>query len=198
MAPEVLWGEVYDERADIFSFGVVLAEMITRRPPGKNGFLERHPRTKFKMDIDQLRAAAPPDTPPSLLELAASCLAYEAEYRLTTEVCSGVMTAASQGAVAGIECLLHGISLTSHLPLSASPLYVTAPQDALEWLVALVDELEDGPASPPPSVILGKSTRSSGQFAPVTAGTPVAVVVSPDTPASAAAGAVEGAGASSE
>jgi LIM domain kinase 1 len=156
MAPEVLWGEVYDERADIFSFGVVLAEIITRRPPGKNGFLERHPRTKFKMDTDQLRAAAPPDAPPSLIELAVSCLAYEAEYRLTTE-------------------------------------------DALEWLTSLVEELEEGPASPPPSVILGRSTRPhSGQFAPAANGTPVAAAAPVLSPAGGAGGATDGAAARAE
>jgi serine/threonine protein kinase len=85
MAPEVIFGEEYDERADVFSFGVVLAEIITRKPPGKNGFLMRLPKKKFAIDVDELKEAAPPDTPPSLLECAVQCLAYEAEFRSTAE-----------------------------------------------------------------------------------------------------------------
>lgn len=49
MAPEVIFGESYDERADVFSFGMVLAEIIYRRRPGKDGFLEREARTKFNV-----------------------------------------------------------------------------------------------------------------------------------------------------
>ena len=31
MAPEVLQGKVYDEKADVFSYGIVLCEMISRK-----------------------------------------------------------------------------------------------------------------------------------------------------------------------
>jgi serine/threonine protein kinase len=55
MAPEVIWGEEYGFSADIFSFGVVLAEVITRRKPGKDGFLERQPRNKFEVSQEQIR-----------------------------------------------------------------------------------------------------------------------------------------------
>lgn len=51
MAPEVIFGESYDESADVFSFGMVLAEIIYRKRPGKNGFLERSPRTKFNVSL---------------------------------------------------------------------------------------------------------------------------------------------------
>lgn len=86
MAPEVVFGESYDDRADVFSFGVVLAEIITRRAPGRDGFLMRLPRKKFAADADEVRAAAPPDTPASLLECVAQCLAYEPDDRLTAEM----------------------------------------------------------------------------------------------------------------
>ncbi len=86
MAPEVIFGEEYDERADVFSFGCVLAEIITRRAPGKDGFLVRHPKRKFAVDTEELRAAAPADTPESLLECAIQCLAYEPDDRLTSDV----------------------------------------------------------------------------------------------------------------
>lgn len=31
MAPEVLQGKEYDEKADVFSYGIVLCEMISRK-----------------------------------------------------------------------------------------------------------------------------------------------------------------------
>lgn len=31
MAPEVLNGKLYDEKADVFSYGIVLCEIITRK-----------------------------------------------------------------------------------------------------------------------------------------------------------------------
>lgn len=143
MAPEVIWGEVYDERADVsgagpavvagvvqrlvrwlaacstawarvhdgsscssngrrrhslpsavaigdcfqvFSFGVVLWEIIYRKVPGQDGFAERGPRTKFKLDIDALKDGAPADAPASLVNLAASCCAYEPDDRITSDV----------------------------------------------------------------------------------------------------------------
>jgi len=85
MAPEVIFGEEYDERADVFSFGVVLVEIITRRIPGKNNFLMRLPKKKFAIDIEEFRAAVPPDTPPSLVECTIQCLAYDPDDRLTSE-----------------------------------------------------------------------------------------------------------------
>lgn len=85
MAPEVVFGEEYDERADLYSFGLVLVEMITRRIPGKNNFLMRLPKKKFAIDFEELRAAVPSDIPSSLLECTIQCLAYDPEDRLTSD-----------------------------------------------------------------------------------------------------------------
>jgi serine/threonine protein kinase len=87
MAPEVIFGELYDERADVFSFGIFLCELICRKVPGVDQFLHREPRTKFNLDFDAFRAQCPPDTPQSLIELAVQCCCYEAEYRMTSDVC---------------------------------------------------------------------------------------------------------------
>lgn len=86
MAPEVQFGESYGEGADVFSLGCVMAHVITGRAPGSGGFLERTPRNKFAVDVEQLRAAAPPDCPPSFLECAVQCLGTEPEARPAADV----------------------------------------------------------------------------------------------------------------
>lgn len=40
---------------DVFSYGVVLAEIVTQLLPGRDGFLERHPREKFAVNFEQFR-----------------------------------------------------------------------------------------------------------------------------------------------
>lgn len=85
MAPEVIWGDPYDVRVDMYSFGLVLVALMTRRAIGKGGFLERKPKNKFQLDMDELHAAVPADCPTSLLECAVQCLAEEPDARLTSE-----------------------------------------------------------------------------------------------------------------
>ena len=63
----------------------VLAELLTGLAPGAPGFLERTPRNKFAADLQQLRQAAPPDAPPSLVECICQCLAYDPEARLASD-----------------------------------------------------------------------------------------------------------------
>ena len=78
MAPEIMFDEEYHAAADMFAFGLVLAEIITRRAPGRCGFLMRLPQHSFAVPEDELRsacAAAPPSPaagcPASLVELCA-------------------------------------------------------------------------------------------------------------------------------
>ena len=56
MAPEVIFGEPYDCRADVYSFGLLMAEVLCKRCPGPN-FLHRSPRNRFQLDTDELREA---------------------------------------------------------------------------------------------------------------------------------------------
>lgn len=103
LAPEIIFGEVYDERADVFSFGIFLCELLCRKVPGKDGFLQREPRTKFTLDFDALRAMVPQDAPPSLVELAVQCCAYEAEYRMTSDEALEWLTALTEELEAAAE-----------------------------------------------------------------------------------------------
>ncbi|GMF54197.1 unnamed protein product [Phytophthora fragariaefolia] len=79
-APEVLRGERYSEKADIYSFGVVLAELDTCMPP--YAFTQGGRKNKGKNDMDWVpliasgRASPPfrPDCPRAIRDLAAQCL----------------------------------------------------------------------------------------------------------------------------
>lgn len=47
MAPEVIAGQVYTEKADVFSFGIILWEIAAREPPYRSNIL-------FNLDITGL------------------------------------------------------------------------------------------------------------------------------------------------
>ncbi|KAN0019434.1 hypothetical protein ACTFIU_002643 [Dictyostelium citrinum] len=79
MAPEVILGMEYDESADIFSFGVVLLEMILRKKVSK--VLERGPQSAFEIDQDAARQLIPDDIPMLYSDLALDCIKYQPEER---------------------------------------------------------------------------------------------------------------------
>jgi serine/threonine protein kinase len=85
MAPELLFDEDYGSMADIFSYGVVLAAIITRINPDavpKPGeFMYRSPPSKFKLNFEEIEAKAEAGYPGMLFELCTRCLAYEAADR---------------------------------------------------------------------------------------------------------------------
>uniref|UniRef100_A0A8D0B2T0 Dual specificity testis-specific protein kinase 1-like n=1 Tax=Sander lucioperca TaxID=283035 RepID=A0A8D0B2T0_SANLU len=73
MAPEMLRGEPYDRKVDVFSFGIVLCEILARIPADP----EILPRTQdYGMDVNAFRQLVT-DCPQRLLELAASCCMVE-------------------------------------------------------------------------------------------------------------------------
>jgi len=76
MAPEVMCGDKYDEKADVFSFGMVLTELITRKKPPL-----RKPATGFKFEVEPFKQLVPPDCPPALVELAIACSEHLPENR---------------------------------------------------------------------------------------------------------------------
>ncbi|DAZ92670.1 TPA: hypothetical protein N0F65_000440 [Lagenidium giganteum] len=77
MAPEMFLDEDYDESADVFSYGVVLMEMICCRPGNADGFLMRLPQHKFRILNEEFRDALPDSCPPALARLAEECVAFE-------------------------------------------------------------------------------------------------------------------------
>ncbi|XP_062849428.1 dual specificity testis-specific protein kinase 2 isoform X2 [Trichomycterus rosablanca] len=77
MAPEVLRGEQYDEKVDVFAYGIVLCEIIGRIQADPD-FL---PRTEdFGLDVVAFQQLAE-DCPPAFFNLAVTCCGMKAESR---------------------------------------------------------------------------------------------------------------------
>ncbi|EFA82235.1 LISK family protein kinase [Heterostelium album PN500] len=74
MAPEVILGMDYDESADIFSFGVVMLEMATRKKISK--YIERGPQNAFEISEDLARELIPESIPGLYTELIIDCIKY--------------------------------------------------------------------------------------------------------------------------
>jgi Protein tyrosine and serine/threonine kinase/SH2 domain len=71
MAPEVLAGEAFNEKADVYSFGIVLWEILTRREP----FQEFESIEEFRVAIcvENVRPPIPSGTHPSMSQLLEAC-----------------------------------------------------------------------------------------------------------------------------
>ncbi|XP_059911673.1 LIM domain kinase 1-like [Gadus macrocephalus] len=79
MAPEMIRGKSYDERVDIFSFGIIVCEIIGRVSADPD-FLPRN--RDFGLNVfGFLEQYHPSDCPPAFLPLAALCCDLEADTR---------------------------------------------------------------------------------------------------------------------
>jgi tRNA A-37 threonylcarbamoyl transferase component Bud32 len=78
IAPEVLRGERYSEKADIYSYGVILSEMSTHEKPfdGVTNAL-----VVLKVTSGEGRPCIAPDTPDKIRNLADRCLSFDPEER---------------------------------------------------------------------------------------------------------------------
>jgi len=76
VAPEILLGMSYDTSCDVFSYGVVVAELITGKKPGVDLWI-RTPDNCFDINPDELRSKAMPGCPPRFLEMCIECCQYE-------------------------------------------------------------------------------------------------------------------------
>ncbi|NXU56342.1 TESK1 kinase, partial [Turnix velox] len=74
MAPEVLRGEIYNEKADVFAYGIILCEIIARIPADPDYL----PRTEdFGLDVTAFRTMVGIDCPATFLQLAFHCCSME-------------------------------------------------------------------------------------------------------------------------
>ncbi|KAK9833565.1 hypothetical protein WJX81_006548 [Elliptochloris bilobata] len=80
MAPEMIRHEAYDQTADVYSWGVLLAEVLMQRPPYEGLYLTPV-QAALAVGDDQLRPTLPPDTPAALVTLAAACFEPLPEHR---------------------------------------------------------------------------------------------------------------------
>lgn len=65
MSPEIALATDYDTASDIFSFGIVICEIITGIPPSKT-FMCRQPRNTFSLDEEEVGRNVPLDCPEGL------------------------------------------------------------------------------------------------------------------------------------
>jgi len=65
MSPEVALAADYDLASDIFSFGIVICELITGIPPSTT-FMCRQPRNTFALDEEEVGRHVPLDCPEGL------------------------------------------------------------------------------------------------------------------------------------
>ncbi|XP_037027147.1 serine/threonine-protein kinase TAO1 [Bradysia coprophila] len=80
MSPECLKGQWYDETSDVFSFGIILCEIIARIEADPDIL----PRTdSFGLDYLSFVDLCPNDTPPVFLRLAFYCCTYDPKSRPT-------------------------------------------------------------------------------------------------------------------
>lgn len=74
MAPEVLRGEIYNEKADVFAYGIILCETIARIPADPDYL----PRTEnFGLDVATFCTMVAIDCPAAFLQLAFHCCSME-------------------------------------------------------------------------------------------------------------------------
>uniref|UniRef100_A0A670Z0G4 dual-specificity kinase n=1 Tax=Pseudonaja textilis TaxID=8673 RepID=A0A670Z0G4_PSETE len=74
MAPEVLRGELYNEKADVFAYGIILCETIARVPADPDYL----PRTEdFGLDVAAFCNLVGADCPAAFLQLAFHCCTME-------------------------------------------------------------------------------------------------------------------------
>ncbi|HXB70266.1 MAG TPA: protein kinase [Candidatus Acidoferrales bacterium] len=80
MSPEQARGMAVDKRSDIWSFGVVLYELLTARPMFAGDTISDTLAAVLRADIDL--SALPPETPPSIRRLLRRCLERDRKRRL--------------------------------------------------------------------------------------------------------------------
>ncbi|XP_014670087.1 PREDICTED: LIM domain kinase 1-like [Priapulus caudatus] len=158
MAPEMLSGKCYDEKVDIFSFGIILCEIIGRVQADPDYLPRKH---DFSLNEEAFLSKFCKDCPAPFYKLAFSCCGLDAEKRPPFEK-------SAEWAEAILDNLENDIPLPLELcserlsyggpddasSLAASPVAVATPAKALHCIAEA-----HGAASPEDCV----TTRACGQ-----------------------------------
>ncbi len=80
MAPEVLLGETFDARSDVWSLGVVLFELLTGKPPFDADDTHAVWAQVLRADVPRADAIRT-DVPEALADVVAKCLSRDAKHR---------------------------------------------------------------------------------------------------------------------
>jgi serine/threonine protein kinase len=83
MAPEILAQKPYEAKADVFSFGIVLCELVTNQVPYQQEKLATLEEVYQHVVIDRKRPTLPPKCPPQLVSLIQQCLEQDPSKRPT-------------------------------------------------------------------------------------------------------------------
>lgn len=83
MAPEMLMGLDYNEKVDIFSYGIFLAELVTQCYLPTD--LKRTAATQFGISVLAFKELLPPDCPAQLVDLVLDCCNYVTSSRPSLE-----------------------------------------------------------------------------------------------------------------
>jgi LIM domain kinase 1 len=84
MSPEILLGHEFDLPTDIFSLGVILAEIAARHLADDTRFARSAP--SFTIDAEEVRRLANTGCPPEFTQLTIECISGEPTKRPTTRV----------------------------------------------------------------------------------------------------------------
>ena len=93
MAPEVVRHEVYDAKADVWSFGVLLCELASRAVPYASTYLTPV-QVAMAVADEALRPAPPPELPASLLVVCHACCDFDPAMRPDFSVVAEMLASA--------------------------------------------------------------------------------------------------------
>lgn len=80
IAPEVMLGMNYTRACDVFSYGMCLANLITRKEPGAD-YWNRGEGGDLGLENSEFLALVPPDAPKEFVDLTIGCVAFDMEDR---------------------------------------------------------------------------------------------------------------------
>ncbi|GAM26581.1 hypothetical protein SAMD00019534_097560 [Acytostelium subglobosum LB1] len=139
MAPEVMLGEDYNQACDVFSYGIVLAEIITRL---EITGLMRPFSLKYGLDVDVLLPLIPRDCPPPFLKLALDCTEYDPLKRPTFKEITERLKSLTKR-LSPASPILPPLRILAQTPLSSpllSPRLIRRRQEAASPLSICDDE----------------------------------------------------------